>query len=60
MFDLSALSEWDKAEQSIVPAIPVEAPREQRSIRTLQRIMSRDDQEQCPFGLKKELSNGQA
>ena len=58
MFDLQELSQWDEAEKAVVPTAPLTS--EQYYIRTLQRIMVRDDLVQCPFGFTKEVHDGQA
>ena len=58
MFDLQELSQWDEAERAATPI--AETVAEDSSIRTLQRMIARDDQVQCPFGFTKEVHDGQA
>lgn len=58
MFDLQELSQWDAAEKAVAATAPRET--KQYSVRTLQRMMARDDQVQCPFGFTKEVHDGQA
>ena len=58
MFDLQELSQWDEAERAATPI--AETVAEDRSIRTLQRMIARDDQVQCPFGFTNEVHDGQA